>query len=54
MAVFRRIRKIAESEYYLRHMSVRLSARMEQLGSQWSDFHEILYLSIFLKICREH
>ena len=36
-------------------MSVRLSlcpffrpsARMEQLGSQLTDFHEILYLSIF-------
>ena len=22
---------------------------MEQLGSHWTDFHEILYLSIFLK-----
>jgi len=26
-------------------MSVRpLSSRMEQLGSHWTDFHEILYL----------
>jgi hypothetical protein len=23
---------------------------MEQLGSHWTDFHEILYLSIFRKI----
>jgi hypothetical protein len=28
--------------------------RMEQLGSHWTDFHEILYLSIFLKICQEN
>jgi hypothetical protein len=26
-------------------MSVRPSARMEQLGSHWIDFHEIWYLS---------
>ena len=30
-----------------------LSVRMEQLSSHWTDFHEIRYLSIFLKICRE-
>jgi hypothetical protein len=30
-----------------------LSARMEQLGSNWTDFHEILYLSILRKIRRE-
>ena len=30
-------------------MSVRPSARMEQLGSHWTDFHEILYLSSFRK-----
>jgi hypothetical protein len=30
-------------------MSVRLSVRMEQLGSDWTDFHEILYLRIFRK-----
>jgi len=28
-------------------MSVRPSVRMEQLGSHWTNFHEILYLSIF-------
>jgi len=28
-------------------MSVCPSVRMEQLGSHWKDFHEILYLSIF-------
>ena len=26
-----------------------MSVRMEQLGSQWTDFHEIWYLSIFSK-----
>jgi hypothetical protein len=26
-----------------------LPARMEQLGSHWTDFHEIWYLSIFRK-----
>ena len=30
-------------------MSVRPSVRMEQLGSYWTDFHEIWYLSIFRK-----
>jgi hypothetical protein len=28
-------------------MSVRRSFRTEQLGSRWTDFHEIWYLSIF-------
>jgi len=28
-------------------MSVCLSARMEQLSSDWRDFNEILHLSIF-------
>jgi len=26
-----------------------LSVRIEQLGSRWIDFHEILYFSIFRK-----
>jgi hypothetical protein len=26
-----------------------MSVRMEQLGSHWTDFHEIWYLSIFRK-----
>jgi len=30
-------------------MSVRLSVRMEQLVSSWTDFHEIRDLSIFRK-----
>jgi len=35
-------------------MSVRLSVRTEQLGGHWTDFHEILYLSIFSKVYREN
>ena len=30
-------------------MSVSPSVRMEQLGFHWTDFHEILYTSIFWK-----
>jgi len=30
-------------------VSARLSVRMEQLGSHWTDFHEILYLTVFRK-----
>jgi hypothetical protein len=46
---FRRVRKIAKSDYNLRYVC--LSVRMEQLGSHWTDFHEILvlHLSIFRK-----
>ena len=47
--------KIAKSDYKICHvrLSVCLSVRMEQLGSQRKDFHEIRYFSIFRKICRE-
>jgi hypothetical protein len=37
--IFRPIREIAESDYQLRH--VRLSDRMQQLGSHWTDIHDI-------------
>jgi len=30
-------------------LSLRLSVRMEQLGSHWTDFHEIWYLCMFRK-----
>jgi len=30
-------------------MSIYLSIHLEVLGSHWTDFHEILYLGIFLK-----
>jgi hypothetical protein len=42
-------RKTANRHYQLRHVSVRLSVGREKLGSQWTNFHEILYLSIFRK-----
>jgi len=37
------------SQFYEQRLlaSSRLSVRMEQLGSHWTDFHEILYLSTF-------
>ena len=34
--------------------SVCLSVRMEQLGSHWTDFHEIWYLNVFETTCREN
>jgi hypothetical protein len=33
---------------------VRQSVHVEQLGCHWADFHEILYLNVFSKICREN
>jgi len=45
--VFWHVRKMAESDFYLRRVCP--SAHMQQLGSHWTDFHEILYLSIFRK-----
>ena len=41
----RRVRKIANSEYQLRHVC--LSVRMEQLIPNWSDFHKIWCVRIF-------
>jgi hypothetical protein len=51
---FWRFCKIAESDYLLCHVrpSVRLSDRMEQRGSDWSDFDEIWILFIFRKSVR--
>ena len=45
-AVYRRVRKIAKSDSYLCHVSP--SVYMEQLGSHWTNFDEILYLSFFI------
>jgi hypothetical protein len=42
----RRFRKIAEK---LLLVSSCLSVRMEQIGSHWEDFREILYFSILRK-----
>jgi hypothetical protein len=35
-------------------MSVCLSVRMEQLGSDWMDFHAVWYLRVFSKNCIEN
>ena len=45
------IRKLGEIDYQLRSvcLPVRPSVRIEQLGSHWTDFHEIWYLNIFRK-----
>ena len=48
-AVIRRVRKIATISFV---MSVRLSVRMERIGSHWKDFYE--NLNIVRKICREN
>jgi hypothetical protein len=45
--VFRRVRKIQESNSASSCLC--LSVRMVQLGSHWTGFHEIWYLSIFRK-----
>jgi hypothetical protein len=44
--IFRRVRKIAKKR--LLALSC-LSVRLEQLGSHWTDFHEILRFGIFRK-----
>ena len=42
--IFRRVRKISKKTFSF-VMSVYPAVRMEQLGSQKTDFHEILYMS---------
>ena len=34
-------------------LSARPSVRLEQLGSHWSDFHEIWYVCIFRKLVKK-
>jgi hypothetical protein len=43
--------KFAKSGYRLRHVSV--CVRMEQLGSHWTQLHEISTFEYFSKIRRE-
>ena len=45
LGVFAKLRKATISFV----MSVRPSVPKEQLGSHWTDFHEIWYLNIFLE-----
>ena len=46
-SLFRRVCKIAKSDYWFRY--VRPSARMQQFGSHWTDFHEIWCFVILRK-----
>jgi len=46
-SLFRRVRKISKSDYYLH--DVCLFVRMEQLGYHWKDFHKIWCFRIFKK-----
>jgi hypothetical protein len=46
VSVYGRVRKIAKSDCWLRHICP--SVLTEQLGFHWTDFHEIRYLSIFV------
>jgi hypothetical protein len=39
--------KLRKADYWLCHVCP--SARMEQLGSNWTDFHDIGYLSVFFR-----
>jgi hypothetical protein len=45
--LFRRVRKNAESDSFV--MTARPSISTEQLDCHWTDFYEILFLSIFRK-----
>ena len=51
---------VAKSDYQLCHVVVCiypfvcLSVRIEQLGSHWSDFHEVWYLWFLLEVSREN
>jgi hypothetical protein len=45
--VFRHVRKIAYSDYQLRHVCP--SVNTDWFGSHWTDWHKIWYLSTFLK-----
>jgi len=46
-SIFRRVPKIAKSDYYFSHVCP--SIHMIQLGSYWTDFREVWYLSVFRK-----
>ena len=54
LGTFAKLRKATISFVISVRPSVYRSARMEQLGSHWTDFHEVWYLSIFRYICREN
>jgi len=46
--LFGAIAKRAKDDYWLRHVCP--PVRMQQLGSHWTDFHEIWYMSIRISV----
>jgi len=50
LGAFAKLRKAAVIFVVSIFLYVRLSVRKQQLESNWTDFHEIWYLSIFRKI----
>jgi len=50
LRAFAKLRKATVSFVMSVCLSARSSVRIEQLASRWTDFHEILYSSIFSKI----
>jgi len=50
LGAFANLRKVTISFV----ISVRLSVRMEHLGSHWTDFHEVWDLSVFRKSVKKN
>jgi hypothetical protein len=53
LRAFAKLRKVTISFVVSVCSSVLPSIREEQLGSHWTDFHEILYLCIFRKSAKK-
>ena len=53
--IFKDVRTFVKNDYQLRHvcLSLRPANRTETHGSLRKGFHEILYLNVFSKVCRE-
>jgi len=49
LVAFVKLRKVTISFVMSVFLSLSAPVRTEKLGSHWTDFHEILYLSIFPK-----
>jgi len=49
LSVLGALAKLRKATISFYHVSARPSVRMEQLGSHWTDFREILHLSFFRK-----
>jgi hypothetical protein len=47
LGAFEKLRQAAIGFVMSARLSASPSVRIDQLGFQWSDFHEILYLGIF-------